>query len=676
MAGRPFDPKERIRRLTDDILRHRRFYYVENNPEISDREYDAMEEELAKLESQYPEFRLPWSPTLRVGGRPVDGFETLSHGTPMISLDNTYNREEVIAFDLRVRKILGRAVPYTVELKIDGLSMALHYEDRVLARAITRGDGIRGDNVLENARMIRNIPLKLPESAPEKLEIRGEVFMTFSRFEKLNAQRLKDGREPFANPRNAAAGAMRLKDPKETRARGLMMFGYHILSPETLPESQFQRLQWLKGIGFPVAPGSRRFSEIGLVVRHIEVFQREKDKLDFPVDGLVIKVDSIPDWERLGSTAKFPRYAVAYKFPAEQATTRVKAVSFQVGRTGVITPVAELEPVEIAGTTVQRATLHNFEEIRRKDIRVGDTVFIEKGGEIIPKVVKVVLSKRNGREQLVREPGKCPVCGADTVRLEGEVALRCINPSCPAVISNSILHFVSRDAMDIRGMGDALVRQLVEAGWVGDFADIYRLTAGRLEKLERMGKKSAENLVAEIEKSKAVPYYRVLYALGIRFVGLKSARLLAGAFPSVTLLRKAGVEDLAKIDGIGNVIAQSVARFFALKQNREMLGRLADAGLNLEGKGDEKEQNRPLEGRTYVLTGELAAYTRKQARELLESLGANVSSSVSRKTTAVIAGAKPGSKRRKAEELGITILDESFLTQLKQQAGDDKWTAD
>ncbi len=676
MAECPVGPKERIRRLTDDVLRHRRLYYVENNPEISDTEYDALERELAELEKKYPEFRLSWSPTLRVGGGPVDGFETVVHETPMISLDNTYNREEVIAFDLRVRKILGQPVPYTVELKIDGLSIALHYENRVLVRAITRGDGIRGDNVLENARMIRNIPLKLPERVPEKLEIRGEVFMTFSRFEKLNVQRLEDGLEPFANPRNAAAGAMRLKDPKETRVRGLMMFGYHVFSPEPLPESQFQRLQWLKKIGFPVAPGSRRFPEIRPVVEEIDKFQKEKDKLDFPVDGLVIKVDSIPDWERLGSTAKFPRFAVAYKFPAEQATTRVKAVLFQVGRTGVITPVAELEPVEIAGTTVQRATLHNFEEIRRKDIRVGDAVFIEKGGEIIPKVVKVILSKRTGREQIVREPENCPVCGADTVKLEGEVALRCINPSCPAVIANSILHFVSRDAMDIRGMGDALVRQLIEAGLVRDFSDIYTLTVSQFEKLERMGKRSAENLVAEIEKSKRVPYHRVLYALGIRFVGLKSARLLAEAFPSLELLQKAAVEDLANIDGIGLVIAQSVSRFFALEQNREMLNRLVKAGLNMKGKGDEMRQNRPLDGRTYVLTGELAAYTRKEARELLESLGANVSSSVSRKTTAVIAGAKPGSKLKKAEELGVTILDESFLTQLNQQAGENKWTVD
>ncbi|MCK5879066.1 MAG: NAD-dependent DNA ligase LigA, partial [Holophagae bacterium] len=392
MANKDTAARNRISQLTDEILHHRRLYYVENNPEISDAEYDSLELELALLETEYPGFRLPWSPTLRVGGEPVEGFETIAHSSPMISLDNTYDGEDLRAFDLRVCKILDRSVPYTVEMKIDGLSLALHYENRILVRAVTRGDGIRGDNVLENARAIRNIPLKLPESAPEKLEIRGEVFLTFSRFESLNNIRLQEGLEPFANPRNAAAGSMRLKDPKEAKARGLMMYGYHILTEAEIPDSQSQRLQWLQGIGFPVAPHGKRFSDINGVLAQALRLEKEKNFLDFPMDGLVVKVDSVKAWETLGSTAKFPRFSVAYKFPAEQATTQVKAVTFQVGRTGVITPVAELKPVELAGTTVQRATLHNFEEIRRKDIRVGDTVFIEKGGEIIPKVVKVVIS--------------------------------------------------------------------------------------------------------------------------------------------------------------------------------------------------------------------------------------------------------------------------------------------
>jgi len=665
------EARNRISRLTEEILRHRRLYYVENNPEISDTEYDILEQELADLERKYPQFQLPWSPTLRVGGEPVEEFETVTHESPMISLENTYSREELIAFDRRVQRALSRSVPYTVEMKIDGLSLALHYENRVLTRAITRGDGTRGDNVLENARMIRNIPLKLPEIAPERLEIRGEVFMALSHFEKLNEKRLEDGLEPFANPRNAAAGSMRLKNPAETRSRGLTMFGYHLLSPAELPDSQFQRLQWLKKIGFPVAPLSKQFWDIQSILAHIDRFEMEKKRLDFPVDGLVIKVDSISDWERLGSTAKFPRFAVAYKFPAEQATTEISDITFQVGRTGVITPVAELKPVELAGTTVQRATLHNFDEIRRKDIRIGDTVFIEKGGEIIPKVVKVVISGRTGSEQRVMEPETCPVCGAKTIKMEGEVALRCINPACPAIRLHSILHFVSRNAMDIRGMGEALAQQLIESNIIRDFADIYDLSVPELEGLERMGKKSAENLVEEIKKSRSIPYHRVLYALGIRFVGLKSAKILASGFPSIEALQGAGIEEIAKIDGIGPVIALSVHRFFSLPENQKLINRLYRAGLSMKAEASANPIEQPLSGETYVLTGELTGYTRKEAGDFLESLGACVSTSVSRKTTAVIAGKKAGSKLQKAQELGIKVLNETFLNQLKQQTGEN-----
>lgn len=671
MANKVTRARNQISQLTDEILYHRRLYYVENNPEISDAEYDRLENALTLLEAEYPDFRLPWSPTLRVGGEPADGFETIIHTSPMISLDNTYNREDLRAFDLRVCKILDRSVPYTVEMKIDGLSLALHYENRILVQAITRGDGIQGDNVLENARAIRNIPLKLLESAPEKLEIRGEVFLAFSRFESLNNTRLEEGLEPFANPRNAAAGSMRLKDPKEARARGLMMYGYHILTEAEIPDSQFQRLKWLQSIGFPAAPHGEQFPDINGVLAQVDRFQQEKNTLDFPMDGLVVKVDSVKDWETLGSTAKFPRFAVAYKFPAEQATTQVKTVTFQVGRTGVITPVAELEPVELAGTTVQRATLHNFEEVRRKDIRIGDTVFIEKGGEIIPKVIKVVISHRTGAEQQVTEPETCPVCGAETARMEGEVALRCINPSCPAVVQNAILHFVSRNAMDIRGMGNALVNQLVSTGAILGFADIYDLTAIQLEGLERMGGKSAENLVREIEKSRSVSYHRLLYALGIRYVGLKSARILAAGFPDIEALQSAETEAMAEMEGIGSVIARSVSRFFALPQNLEMVKRLADAGLSMKAKSRTVSAQQPLIGKTYVLTGELTGLTRKKAAEFLESLGANISTSVSRKTTGVIAGEKPGSKLRKAQELGVEILDEAFLKQLKQQSGEN-----
>ncbi len=671
MANKEIEARKRISHLTDEILHHRRLYYVENNPEISDAKYDALERELVSLETEFPDLRLPWSPTLHVGGEPIEGFETVVHSSPLISLENTYNREDLRAFDARVQKSLGRTVLYTVEMKIDGLSLALHYENRVLVQAVTRGDGIRGDNVLENARMIRNIPLKLTDTAPPKVEIRGEVFMAFSRFKSLNNTRLNAGLEPFANPRNAAAGSMRLKDPKETRTRGLMMYGYHILTEADIPDSQFQRLRWLQNIGFPTAPHVKQFNGIENILAQVDRLEEEKDTLDFPVDGLVIKVDSVNDWETLGATARFPRFAVAYKFPAEQATTRVNAITFQVGRTGVITPVAELEAVELAGTTVQRATLHNFEEVRRKDIRIGDTVFIEKGGEIIPKVVKVVVSRRTGSERPVTEPEKCPACGAETARMEGEVALRCINPSCPAVILNAILHFVSRDAMDIRGMGEALARQLVESGMVRDFADICNLTVKQLEGLERMGRKSAENLVDEIKKSRSVPYHRVLYALGIRYVGLKSAGIIAAGFPSIEVLQAADVEEMAKIEGIGPVIAGAVHRFFSLPENRQIVKRLADAGFSMKAEPQAIPVEQPLMGKTYVLTGELTGFTRKEAGEFLESLGAKVTSAVSRKTTGVIAGKKAGSKLQKAQDKGIKILDETFLNQLKQQTGDN-----
>ncbi len=676
MKGQSLSPGDRIRWLTEEILRHRRLYYVENNPEISDVEYDAMEKELAELERKHPQFRLPWSPTLRVGGEPTASFETVLHTSPMISLDNTYNREELRAFDTRVRKALGHGVSYTVELKIDGLSLALVYHNGLLSRAVTRGDGIRGDNVLANARMIRNIPLKLPDWAPTELEIRGEVFMPFSHFEMLNRQRTEEGLEPFANPRNAAAGSMRLKNPREVRGRGLMMYGYHILTNSALPDRQIERLGWLKKIGFPVSPGSVCLPEIEAVLKQVDIYEERRHQLDFPVDGLVVKVDFVPDWERLGSTAKFPRFAVAYKFPAEQVTTKIREIVFQVGRTGVITPVAELEPVELAGTTVRRATLHNFEEIKRKDIRVGDTVFIEKGGEIIPKVVKVVSSLRTGKEIPVQEPKNCPACGAKTVRMDEEVALRCINPACPAIVQNALIHFVSRDAMDIRGMGVALVTQLVERRLVGDFSDIYHLTVPQLETLERMGRKSAENLVREIDKSRSTPYHRVLYALGIRYVGLKSAKLLATVFPTIESLQNADVSDIEKIEGIGTVIARSVHRFFVLPENRELVHRLAEAGLSMTADLSPMPGEMPLRGEIYVLTGELKEFTRKSAGEFLESLGAKVTNSVSGKTTAVIAGEKAGSKLRKAKELGIEILDESFLKKLKRETGENRWTAD
>lgn len=654
---------DRIRFLTEQVLHHRKRYYVDLQPEISDTEYDRLERELVQLETDHPELRLSWSPTMRVGGEPIARFESVAHRVPMISLDNAYNEDELMAFDERIRKQVPQATGYTIELKIDGLGLALLYENRELVRAVTRGDGTTGDNVIHTARTIRNIPLKLPDHAPESIEVRGEVFLTFQNFAAVNEIREQEGLELFANPRNAAAGAMRLKDPREAAGRGLLFFGYQIITGQELPDSHLGRLELLRSWDFPTAPGTQTQPDMPAVIGAIDGFAQSRNALDFPVDGLVIKVDDTRTWPVLGSTAKFPRFAIAFKFPAEQATSRINQVVLQVGRTGVITPVAELDPVSLAGTTVQRASLHNFEEIARKDIRIGDTVFVEKGGDIIPKVVKVVTSVRTGREQPVPVPTKCPACNSPLTRLTEEVALRCVNPTCPAILKNAIRHFVSRDAMDIRGIGESLVDRLLESGLLTSVADLYRLRAEDLSGLERMGDKSAENICNQIEKSKDQPLNRLLHGLGIRHVGAKVARTLAGAFHTMKALQSAGKEAISELDGIGDTVAEAVHAFFNAPATGGLIQALAAAGVNMR-EPEQAPVDTALNGQVIVLTGELSRMTRKAATEMLESLGATVTGSVSRKTTAVIAGEKAGSKKRKAEELGIPIYDESYLDRL------------
>jgi len=658
--------KDKIKFLVDEIYRHRVLYYEENNPEISDYQYDLLERELKELEDNFPELRLPYSPTLRVGGKPVDSFETISHSTPMLSLDNAYSFQELSNFDQKVRKEIGDNVKYCVELKIDGVSLSLVYREGVLAEAVTRGDGVKGDNIIENARTIKSIPLKVFDKSFSNILVRGEVFLKFSEFQKINKKREVAGEQLFVNPRNATAGSVRLKDSVEAAKRNLTMFCYSLTAPDDLlPKSHFERLKLLKRIGFNVNDESKLASSIEEVFEICDFFDKKRNFLDYPVDGVVIKVDDTQIWEKLGSTSKFPKYAIAYKFQAEQATTQILDVTFQVGRTGVITPVAELEPVFLAGTTVKRATLHNFDEIERKDIRVGDTVFVEKAGEIIPKVIKVVLSKRPKHTKVIEAPVKCPICNADTEFSEEEVAVRCTNSACSGVLVNSILHFVSRDGMDIQGFGIALVEKLVETKILQSVADIYSLTKEQLSSIERMGEKSAENILKFIEKSKNLGLSRFLYALGIRFTGEKAAKIIADKFGTLDNLIDASVSEISEIDGIGEKTALSVKEYFSDFNNMQIVKKIIDAGV--VATEERKETLNLLAGNTYVLTGELTNFTRKEAKELLEFFGAKVSSSVSKKTTGVIAGDKAGSKLIKAESIGVEILNEAFLLSLKKQ---------
>jgi DNA ligase (NAD+) len=660
---KPVDIKKRIEFLTNEINRHRKLYYTNNNPEISDSEYDLLEKELKELEEKYPQYKLPYSPTMRVGGEPVTDFETIYHNYPMLSLDNAYSESDLIEFDNKIKKEINENYSYCVELKIDGVSISLIYQNSILSQAVTRGDGEKGDSVLENTKTIKDIPLKTEHTEIKDFEVRGEVFLKISEFHKLNKLKENNNEQPFVNPRNAAAGSIRLKDSKITAKRNLSMFCYQLTGNETaLPQSHFERLHLLKNMGFKVNPLTKLANSIKEVIDICNQFENLRDTLDYPVDGVVVKVDNTKLWDKLGTTAKFPKYAIAYKFPAEQVTTQISGVTFQVGRTGIITPVAELKPVFLAGTTVKRATLHNFEEIERKDIRIGDTVFIEKGGDIIPKVVKVILSKRTGKETKIEPPAKCPLCGTKTVNDKEEVAIRCPNKNCKGVLANSVLHFVSRDAMDIQGFGTALVEQLIEKEIISSLADIYSLTKEQLSNLDRMGEKSAENLLKQIEKSKNLNLSRLLHALGIRFTGEKAAKLIANKFKSLENIITAPYQELIEIDGIGEKTAKAVKDFFTDFDNMAIVNKLIQAGVNTKEK--EEQKSKQLAGKTFVLTGELQNFTRKEAKQLLESLGAKVTSSVSKKTTGVIAGENPGSKLKKAKDLSIEILGEDFLTSL------------
>jgi DNA ligase (NAD+) len=670
-------PEQRIDELRRVIRYHEGRYYRDNDPEIADVEFDALMRELVALEEANPGLVTPDSPTQRVSGTPVEGFPTVLHAAPMLSLDNVYNEAELHAFDERVRKGAGlgeNRVTYVAELKIDGLSMALTYERGLLIRGATRGDGHRGEDVTANVRAIRAVPLGLDAAPDDRLEIRGEVYLPRAAFQRMNEEREEAGEPLFANPRNAGAGTMRNLDPALVARRGLSFFAYQVVTLDAAGrlDSHASMLETMRAWGLPVEPHWKRLAGVDALLAFCEEWGSRRATLPFDTDGVVIKVDDPAIRARLGATAKFPRWATAFKFPAQQATTLLRRIMVNVGRTGAVTPYAELEPVLLAGSTISMATLHNAEDLARKDLREGDRVLIEKGGDVIPKVVKPILPHPPGSVPW-QMPAQCPVCGTALGRDEEEVVWRCDNLSCPARIRRSLEHFASRGAMNIDGLGESIVDQLLEHGLVRDFADLYTLKPAALENLvvtprdprserarpRKLGK-VGRNIVAQIEASKANDLSRLLYALGIRHIGEKAAASLSRHLRHMDRIRDASLETLQTTPDIGPVAALSIRAFFGEERNRELIRKLAVVGVNMESLVPaETDQPGRLAGRTYVITGTLDSMSREAATAALERLGARVSASVSRKTTAVIAGADPGSKLGKARTLGVEELNEA-----------------
>ncbi len=665
-------PARRLEELRRTIRRHEELYYVHAAPEISDQQFDALMRELRQLEEADPHLVTPESPTQRVGGRPVEGFETVTHAAAMLSLDNAYDEAELRAFDERVRKGLGAEGPlaYVAELKIDGLSIALTYEDGRLTRGATRGDGQRGEDVTVNVRTIHALPLMLRDAPPGRMEIRGEVYLPKEAFARTNREREAAGEALFANPRNSAAGAMRNLDPRQVATRGLQAWVYQLVAESALtPDSHATMLALLAGWGLPVESHWQVCDGIDGVWAFCRHWAEARKDLPFETDGVVVKLDAVAERERLGMTSKFPRWAIAFKFPAEQTTTVLKEIRVNVGRTGAATPYAVLEPVFVAGSTIAMATLHNADDVARKDIREGDTVVIEKAGDVIPRVVGPVVTPGVVRRAPWVMPTTCPVCASPLRRDEGEVVWRCENSTCAARLRRSLEHFAGRGAMDIEGLGEALVDQLVSAGLVHDAAGLYQLTAPQLEALERMGKKSAANLLARIDQSRQNDVWRLVYGLGIRHVGERAAQVLAGQFGSVDVIGAQSTEALQAVPEIGPVLAASIVEWFSDDANRSLLRRLADAGVKTSGPvSSSAVATGPLSGQTFVLTGTLSAMSREDASAAIEALGGRVTSAVSRKTTAVVVGADPGSKAVKARDLGVTVLEEpEFLARIMQR---------
>jgi DNA ligase (NAD+) len=657
--------------LREKIRHHEYLYYVLDQPEISDLEFDKLMQQLKDLESAHRELITPDSPTQRVGGKPREGFVKVRHSSPMLSLDNTYSEEELRDWERRVHEVSGRSdVDYVCELKLDGMSLALVYEDGILVRGVMRGDGSVGEDVTLNVRTVHSIPLSIDRDKlkktgiPADFEVRGELLMPTAAFKKLNEERERSGLATFANPRNFTAGTVRQLDSSITAQRRLDFFPYILLTNgRTYFDRHWDTLAALDKAGFKVNPHRKLVHSMDEVWAFIQPWEAKRDSLPYEIDGIVVKVDRTALQDELGFTGKAPRWAIAYKYAARAGITKLEDIRVQVGRTGKLTPVAMLAPVLIGGTTVRNATLHNMDEIERLGVKIGDWVQVERGGDVIPKIAKVIEDKDHPRGHgIFRMPEKCPVCGTKVVRTEGEVDYRCVNANCPAKLRETILHFASRGVMNIDGMGEALVNQLTERGLVKNVADIYKLTKDDLLSLERMGDKSAQNILDEIENSKRLPLERVIYGLGIRFVGERTAQFLAEHFGSMEALATASVEELQNVNEVGPRIAESIAEFFSIPANRELVKRLEKADLNFTGQ--KKQRGTKLAGKTFVLTGTLTKYTRDEAKKLIEDAGGRVSGSVSKKTDYVVAGADAGSKLDKAKELGVAVIDEKEMEKL------------
>ncbi|GAC1514989.1 MAG: NAD-dependent DNA ligase LigA [Terriglobales bacterium] len=668
MATAAKDPQKKIEVLREQVRHHEYLYYVLDAPEISDAEFDRLMKELKDFEGEDPSLVTPDSPTQRVGGKPREGLLKASHSSPMLSLDNTYNEEDLSNWERRVHELTGsKDIQYVCELKLDGMSLALHYEDGKLVRGITRGDGNIGEDVTLNVRTVRSIPLSISKAKLKKaglpldFEVRGEMLIPTASFQKMNDEREQRGLSLFANPRNATAGTVRQIDPSITAERRLDYFGYSLLRQgRTFFDRHWQSLDALEAAGFKVNIRRTLAKNFDEMWAFIQEWQEKRESLPYEIDGIVIKVDRAAVQQELGFTGKAPRWAIAYKYASRSGITQVEDILVQVGRTGKLTPVAALTPVHIGGTTVSRATLHNMDEIERLGVHIGDWVEVERGGDVIPKVTRVLDDKDHPRgRKKFHMPEKCPICGTHVVRPEGEVDHRCVNANCPAKLREAILHFASRGVMNIDGMGEALVNQLTDRGLVKNVADIYQLTKADLLGLERMGDKSAQNVLNQIEASKKLPPERVIFGLGIRFVGERTAQFLAENFGSLDALMSATVEELQQVNEVGPRIAQSISEFFQESRNRALIQRLQESGLKLSGV--KKERGTKLAGKTFVLTGTLATYSRDEAAKMIEDAGGRVSGSVSKKTDYVVAGADAGSKLDKAKQLGVKVIGEEEM---------------
>ncbi len=659
----------KIQDLRAALHRHNYRYYVLDDPEISDAEYDRLLQELIRLEEKYPQLKRPDSPTVRVGAPPLDKFDSVAHSIPMLSLDNGFNDDDILEFDKRVSRNLGDTdnIIYTAEPKMDGVAVELIYENGKLVTAATRGDGQTGEMITANVKTIQTVPLVMqthPSTpVPSRCEIRGEVFIGLDAFKQLNQERVQQEQPPFANPRNAAAGSLRQLDSKITATRPLEVFFYGVgVVEDTVFETHKALLETLKQWGFRINPLIRSGLTIDAVLNYFQELSEKRHQLAYDIDGVVVKVDRIDLQEQLGTTSRSPRWAIAYKFKAIQETTTIEAIDVQVGRTGVLTPVAHLKPVNVGGVRVSRATLHNQDEVEKKDVRIGDHVLVQRAGDVIPEIVKVMASKRDGSETIFKMPRVCPVCDSKVIRIEGEAATRCINSSCSAQVKERIKHFAAKGAFDIDGLGAKLVEQLVDKELLSSYADIFKLDQAVLSDLERMGAKSAANLKNAIEKAKSIPFSRFLFALGIRHVGEHVAALLADHFIDLEALMGCSREELEAVDGIGPTVAESIVRFFEQKHNRRIIDQMLASGIKLEAAGPQKTGK--LNGQVFVLTGKLENFTRSQAKALIEAAGGKVSGSVSGNTNYVVGGDAPGSKLTKARELGVTVIDETEFKDL------------